>query len=129
MPLGLRGLGPRSLDELMSHSRISSASGCAILLCALALAVATIAAPLAAQTAPKIDSKLLFHYVKYIERWPADSDLKVTEIKPSKALPGLFEVTVERAGYGRVVGVRHYFVSSNGEHFLKGDAFQIGEAA
>jgi protein-disulfide isomerase len=80
-----------------------------------------------AQPAPPIDHKLLFHYVKYLERWPADSELKVSESKPSAVMPGLFEVQVDRTRMGRVVSQRRYFVSADGKHFLKGDAFEIGE--
>ena len=79
------------------------------------------------QNAPAIDQKLLFHYVKYIEHWPADSELKVAGIKPSREMPGLFEVNVQRTRQGRVVGVRRYFATADGQHFVKGDTFEIGQ--
>ena len=37
----------------------------------------------------------------------------------------MFEVTVQRTGRERVLSERHYFVTKDGSHFLKGDAFQI----
>jgi protein-disulfide isomerase len=77
--------------------------------------------------APKIDGKLLFHYVQYMERWPADAELTVGAPRVSFAMPGMFEVTVERKRLGRVVGQRVYFVSSDGTHFVKGDSFAIGD--
>lgn len=82
---------------------------------------------LIAAAQPPVDQKLLFHYVKYMERWPADSELKVQAIAPSKVMPGLFEVTVVRSRSGRNVGERRYFVAADGQHFLKGDTFQINE--
>lgn len=97
----------------------------------LALCIALCAGCAAAQAppqAPTIDQKLLFHYVKYMERWPADSELKVTETKPSSNLPGLFEVTVRRTRSGASLSERHYFVTADGEHFLKGDTFRIAQA-
>jgi hypothetical protein len=69
---------------------------------------------------PKVDNSLLFHYVKYMERWPADSDLTASAPKVALAVPGRSEVTVERTRLGRVVG-------QHGKHFLKGDPFAIND--
>lgn len=77
------------------------------------------------RTAVSIDSKLLFHYVKYMERWPADAELTMGTPKASMLMPGLFEVTVERTRMGRVVSQRLYYATADGTHFLKGDAFVI----
>ncbi|HVO97724.1 MAG TPA: thioredoxin domain-containing protein [Bryobacteraceae bacterium] len=77
------------------------------------------------RTAVTIDSKLLFHYVKYMERWPADAELTVGTPKASMAMPGLFEVIVQRTRMGRVVSQRLYYATADGTHFLKGDTFAI----
>ncbi len=91
----------------------------------LALSAGTLL--LAEQPLPKIDTALLFHYVDYLEHWPADSELTITTPKPSAAMPGLWETTVERTALGRVVGQRRYFVSADGQHYLKADDFTIGD--
>ena len=100
----------------------------AIFVGALALSFSMFSMALRAQTsrtAASIDSKLLFHYVKYMERWPADAELTMQTPKASMAMPGLFEVTVERTRMGRVVSQRVYYATADGTHFLKGDAFAI----
>jgi len=76
---------------------------------------------------PKVENTLLFHYVKYIERWPEDSQLTASAPKVSFSVPGMFEVTVERTYLGRVVGQRMYVVTADGKHFLKGDPFAIND--
>src|ERR1035437_1556812 len=106
----------------MSQKFIATARTCAMLVGALTL----FSSALDAQV-PKVDNKLLFHYVKYIERWSADVELTASIPKVSFAIPGMFEVTVGRTRLGRVVGQRVYFVSADGQHFLKGDTFAIGD--
>jgi protein-disulfide isomerase len=91
----------------------------------LALAFA-IVSPAVAQI-PKVDNTLLFHYVKYMERWPEDSELRAEAPKVSFAVPGMFEVKVERTRMGKVVGERVYYVSADGRHFVKGDPFAIND--
>jgi hypothetical protein len=57
----------------------------------------------------------------------SDSELTTGAPKVSFAMPGMFEVTVERTRMGRVVGQRVYFVSADGKHFPQGDPFAISE--
>lgn len=76
---------------------------------------------------PKVENSLLFHYAKYMERWPADAELTASAPRVSLAVPGMFEVTVQRTRLGRLVGQRTYYVSADGRHFLKGDPFAIND--
>jgi protein-disulfide isomerase len=105
------------LQKITSTARI-----CAIFVGAFALLPAALDAQV-----PKVDNKLLFHYVKYLERWPADAELSASAPRVSFAMPGMFEVTVERTRMGRSVGQRVYYVSADGQHFLKGEPFSIGD--
>lgn len=110
----------------MSYKLCASARQCAVLAGVLAFLGAVFATEAPAQ-APKIDNALLFHYVKYLERWPVDAELTASTPKASAAMPGMFEVTVGRTRMGRIEGQRIYFVSADGVHFLKGDSFAIGD--
>jgi protein-disulfide isomerase len=94
---------------------------------AIVLGAVGLLAAQTSRTAVTVDSKLLFHYVKYMERWPADAELAMGTPKASMAMPGLFEVVVERTRMGRVVSQRQYYVTADGKHFRNGDPYAIND--
>ena len=51
---------------------------------------------LLAQTPAKFDKAALTKYVLYLERWPEDAQVTLSDPKPAADLPGLQEVVVER---------------------------------
>jgi hypothetical protein len=61
---------------------------------------------LLAQTPAKFDKAALTKYVLYLERWPADAQVTLSDPKPAADLPGWQEVVVERTRLGRVVAQR-----------------------
>jgi hypothetical protein len=82
---------------------------------------------LLAQTPAKFDKAALTKYVLYLERWPADAQVTLSDPKPAADLPGWQEVVVERTRLGRVVAQRRYFLSIDGQRFFRGDIFQVSE--
>jgi len=94
---------------------------------AFALLVAAGSAALLAQAPGKLDKAALTKYVIYLERWPADAQVALSDPKDATGLPGFQEITVERTRLGRVVAQRRYFLSKDGERFFKTDIFQFSE--
>ncbi|MGA7409512.1 MAG: thioredoxin domain-containing protein, partial [Bryobacteraceae bacterium] len=82
---------------------------------------------LLAQPPAKLDKEALTKYVIYLERWPADAQITLSDPKNASDLPGFQEVTVERTRLGRIVAQRRYFLSKDGQRFFKGDVFQLSE--
>ncbi len=80
-----------------------------------------------AQAPAKLDKAALTKYVVYLERWPADAQLTLSDPKDAPDLPGFQEVLIERTRLGRVVAQRRYFLSKDGQRFFKADVFQLSE--
>src|SRR5271165_498907 len=114
------------LSKLMPTNR-SHVPRSATWLRALALLAAAGSAALLAQTPAKLDRAALTKYVLYLERWPADAIVTLSDPKDAPDMPGFQEIIVERTRLGRVVAQRRYFLGKDGQCFFKADVFQLSE--
>ncbi len=96
----------------------------ALLLCCVSLSAQT--KPAAAQKSA-FDKATLESYLRHVELWLPQVNIKIDDAKPSTIMPGFFEVWVH-ASYNGAVKDFEYFVSKDGHNVLKGDVFDINRS-
>ncbi len=94
----------------------------------LTIAAACGAATLTAADAgvPKLDKSKLENYLRYTEGYTAGVKFKIDDAAPS-AFPGYSRVLVHISLNGRNGGDKLYYVTADGEHFLTGSLWQLGQ--
>ena len=71
-----------------------------------------------------VDKAALETYLRHMELWIPQVNVTIDDPKPTAYLPGFSEVNVHLAFNGQVKD-EHYYVSSDGKHVVKGDAFDL----
>jgi len=78
-----------------------------------------------AQPAAKpIDKKAIEAYLRHVELWVPDVEVKVDDPVPSKYLPGFNEMTIHLSYKGQTLDA-FYYISSDGTKILKGDVYDL----
>ena len=81
-----------------------------------------------ATSAPKksgFDKTAVGDYVRTVEMWPKDLELKVSDPKPSSYLPGFQEFTVGAIYQGNEVLQRQYYSTADGKRIIQGNVFML----
>jgi protein-disulfide isomerase len=79
-----------------------------------------------AQTKPKsaLDKASLEAYLRHVELWLPQVEVKIEDPKPSPELPGFMDVVIHLS-YNGGGKDEHYLVSKDGKKILKGDVYDI----
>ena len=90
---------------------------------------ATVTAPATVSAAKKstFNKTAIGDYVKTIEMWPKDLEVKVGDPKASAYLPGFQEFTVGAIYQGNEVLQRQYYMSADGKRFIQGNVFMLAK--
>ena len=88
---------------------------------------AAVSAPAASNKKSTFDRAAVGEYVKTIEMWPKDLELKIGDPKPSAYLPGFQEFTVGAIYQGNEVLQRQYYMSPDGQRFIQGNVFMLSK--
>ncbi len=88
---------------------------------------AAVGAPAASNKKSTFDRAAVGEYVKTIEMWPKDLELKIGDPKPSAYLPGFQEFTVGAIYQGNEVLQRQYYMSADGQRFVQGNVFMLSK--
>ncbi|HEY3740512.1 MAG TPA: thioredoxin domain-containing protein [Bryobacteraceae bacterium] len=83
------------------------------------------AAPMTPAKKIPFDKAAVGEYVKNIEMWPKDLELKIGDPKPSAYLPGFQEFSVAAIYQGREVLQRLYYLAPDGKRFIQGNVFMM----
>jgi protein-disulfide isomerase len=94
-------------------------------LCLSAFAQTKPAAPKVA--APTLDKPKLEAYLRYLELWVPDVNVKIDDPKAMTAMPGFNEVTVHLS-YKTASLDQTYYVSDDGKKVFKGDVYDLGKS-
>ena len=73
------------------------------------------------------DKAAISDYVKTIEMWPKDIELKIGDPRASAYLPGFQEFTVGAIYQGNEVLQRQYYLSADGQRFIQGNVFMLAK--
>src|SRR5271169_6008362 len=97
---------------------------CCVSLCSQAMFAQTkpAAAPPALKSA--LDKATLETYLRHVELWIPQISVKIDDAKPSKDIPGFFDVAVHLS-YNGGTKDELYYVSKDGHTVVKGDAYDI----
>ena len=71
------------------------------------------------------DKTAVGDYVRTVEMWPKDLELKVSDPKPSSYLPGFQEFTVGAIYQGNEVLQRQYYSTADGKRIIQGNVFML----
>lgn len=82
-------------------------------------------APSSAKTA--FDKATLEAYLRNLELWIPQVDVKIDDVKPSKDLPGFFDVKVHLL-YSGQEKQQDYLISQDGKRIIRGDVFDINKS-
>jgi protein-disulfide isomerase len=87
------------------------------------------AAPPPAPSAQKsaFDKATLEAYLRNLELWVPQVEVKIDDAKPSKDLPGFFDVKVHLS-YNGGEKEQDYYISQDGKKILRGDVFEINKS-
>ena len=88
---------------------------------------AAVSAPAASNKKSTFDRAAVGEYVKTIEMWPKDLELKIGDPKASAYLPGFQEFTVGAIYQGNEVLQRQYYMSPDGQRFIQGNVFMLSK--
>ena len=86
----------------------------------------TVGGPAAAKKT-NFDKAAVGEYVKTIEMWPKEVEVKVSDPKPSAYLPGFQEFSVGAIYQGNEVLQRQYYLSADGQRFVQGNVFMLSK--
>ena len=73
------------------------------------------------------DKAAVGEYIKTVEMWPKELELKISEPKASAYLPGFQEITVGAIYQGNEVLQRLYYVSADGQRLIQGNVFMMSK--
>ena len=83
--------------------------------------------PMTPAKKPNFDRAAIGDYVRTVEMWPKDLELKISDPKPSAYLPGFQEFTVGAIYQGNEVLQRLYYLSADGQRFVQGNVFMLAK--
>jgi protein-disulfide isomerase len=98
--------------RVVPHMKIA-----ALLLCGLSLFAQT-------PKSSAFDKPTLEAYLRHVELWLPQVEIKIDDAKPSTVMPGFFEVWVH-ASYNNAVKDFPYYISKDGRNIIKGDIYDI----
>ncbi|HLH44219.1 MAG TPA: thioredoxin domain-containing protein [Bryobacteraceae bacterium] len=94
----------------------------------LALSAFSQAQPAAPKTAaPALDKIKLEAYLRYLELWVPDVNVKIDDPQPFGGMPGFNEVKVHLS-YKSAAMDQTYYVSGDGQKVFKGDVFDLSKS-
>src|SRR5438105_270511 len=86
-----------------------------------------VGAPMTPPKQGSFDRTAIGEYIKTIEMWPKELELKISDPKPSSYLPGFQEFTVGAVYQGNEVLQRQYYLSADGQRFIQGNVFVLSK--
>jgi protein-disulfide isomerase len=83
--------------------------------------------PAAAAPAIKIDKPQVEAYLRHLELWIPQVTVTIDDPTPAPDMPGYGNMIVHLAYNGAATDI-HYFVSQDGKHMFKGDAYDLSKS-
>jgi len=77
--------------------------------------------------APKVDKAKLEAYLRHVELWVPDVNVKIDDPKPVDGMPGFNRLTVHLS-YKQASLDQNYFVSSDGQKVFKGEVWDLSKS-
>jgi protein-disulfide isomerase len=74
-----------------------------------------------------LDKTAMEAYLRHLELWVPQVEVKIDDAKPAKDLPGFFDVWVHLSFNGGTKD-QQYYVSQDGKKILKGEVFEINKS-
>lgn len=88
---------------------------------------AAAAAPAAAAKKSTFDKKVIADYVRSVEMWSKEVEVRVSDPKASAYLPGFQEFTAGAVVGGNEVLQRQYYLSADGQRVIQGNVYQLSK--
>ncbi len=86
-----------------------------------------VSSPMTPAKKRNFDRAAIGDYIRTVEMWPKDLELKISDPKPSAYLPGFQEFTVGAVYQGNEVLQKQYYLSADGQRFIQGNVFMLAK--